>query len=196
MQKRSVEDRFWSKVEKTDGCWVWRGTLTKTGHGHFWLEGRMVRAHRLSYTMLVGEIPNGLSLDHLCRDKLCVNPAHLEAVPQIENVLRGAGPTAENAKKEVCKNGHPLSGRNLKLKPQNGRPHRYCRECLNATNRMRRMRPNSALPANLTGYCKRGHPRTTKGTYITTNKHGFTRMRCKACVQMLKPTWKSHRQPE
>jgi hypothetical protein len=86
-------------------------------------------AHRLVYEELVGPIPEGMELDHLCRNTSCVNPAHLEPVPHRVNVLRGVGPTAENAVKTECVNGHPLTGRNLCIRKEGGRK---CRTCLYA----------------------------------------------------------------
>ena len=74
------EERFWAKVDKTDDCWLWTANRTNAGYGHFWLDRRMVLAHRFAYELLIGPIPDGLTLDHLCRVRACVNPAHLEAV--------------------------------------------------------------------------------------------------------------------
>lgn len=81
--------RFWSKVEKTDTCWLWRGFTTKKGYGHFALGRGYKQAHRHSYELLVGKIPSHLQIDHLCRVRNCVNPDHLEPVTSRENALRG-----------------------------------------------------------------------------------------------------------
>ena len=86
-------------------------------------------AHRVSYEALVGPIPKDLCIDHLCRVRNCVNPAHLEPVTVRENILRGNGPTAVNARKAFCKRGHPLFGENLYRKVRNGWPARECRAC-------------------------------------------------------------------
>jgi len=86
------ESRFWSSIVKTDSCWLWIGTVNSTGYGYFQTGGRgtkKARAHRYAYEFLVGPIPKGLVLDHLCRVKICVNPEHLQPVTQRENVLRG-----------------------------------------------------------------------------------------------------------
>lgn len=81
-------ERFWSKVEKTDGCWLWTSTTNENGYGRFSIKRRFVSAHRLAYEMTVGPIPDGLTIDHLCRVRSCVRPEHLEAVTLQENCLR------------------------------------------------------------------------------------------------------------
>ncbi len=85
-----LAERFWANVEKTDLCWRWTAHLDrKTGYGRLLVDGGMVGAHRIAYQLLVGPIPEGLDLDHLCRNKACVNPDHLEPVTQQENIRRG-----------------------------------------------------------------------------------------------------------
>lgn len=84
-----LASRFWLRVHKTDDCWLWTSTLRR-GYGRFWIApGRFVPAHRFAYELLVGPIPEGLELDHLCRNPACVNPAHLDPVTHRENVRRG-----------------------------------------------------------------------------------------------------------
>jgi hypothetical protein len=107
MAERTVEERFMAKVEKTDSCWIWTAQCTPGGYGRFKIGGRPLRAHRVAYELLVGPIPEGLVLDHLCRVRHCVNPAHLEPVTQRENVLRGDAVGAVNAAKTHCPQGHP-----------------------------------------------------------------------------------------
>ena len=118
-------DRFWSKVNKTDSCWLWTSTLSSKNYGQFKLDGKMQYAHRVAYKMLVGPIPKGLTIDHLCRVRNCVNPKHLEPVTQRENTLRGNSPTAINAQKTHCINGHELSENNL----YKSSPGRRCITC-------------------------------------------------------------------
>ena len=82
------EARFWSYVEKTDGCWEWTGAKDGDGYGHLTIAGRVVGAHRFAYELLVGPIPEGLEIDHLCRNRACVKPADLEPVTRAENLRR------------------------------------------------------------------------------------------------------------
>ncbi len=121
-----IGQRFWPKVEKSAGCWEWRGGRAKTGYGQFWRKGKTELAHRIAYELSVGPIPAGLQLDHLCRNHGCVNPSHLEAVLPKVNYLRGVSPLANNARKTHCANGHVLTGENLYLRPT-GRGCRVCR---------------------------------------------------------------------
>jgi hypothetical protein len=95
------------------GCWTWTGGRSGYRYGGIVVSGRQVKAHRLSYELHVGPIPAGLTLDHLCRNTLCVNPAHLEPVTHAENVRRGMSPSAICARKTHCIHGHPFSGENL-----------------------------------------------------------------------------------
>ena len=96
----TAEQRFWSKVREQDGCWLWTGAVNVAGYGNFYLAGRWVVAHRFAYESMRDEIPEGLTLDHLCRITSCVNPWHLEPVSNEENVRRAfilagtSGPTA------------------------------------------------------------------------------------------------------
>lgn len=127
--------RFWSRVDITVGCWLWRGSLNHNGYGQFSISTTNNRAHRVAYHWLVGEIPEGLELDHLCRVRHCVNPAHLEPVTPRVNMLRGDSVAAINARKTHCVRGHVLAGRNVRIESDGGR---RCRAC--AAQRMRRVR--------------------------------------------------------
>ena len=108
-----VGARFWARVEKTEGCWLWMRPNGSTGYGQFRVAGQTVGAHRFAYELLVGSIPEGLTLDHLCRVRHCVNPAHMEVVTQRVNILRGDTLPARNAAKTHCPQGHPLAEENL-----------------------------------------------------------------------------------
>ncbi len=134
MKPTPPEPRFWSKVEKTDGCWNWTGT-TNRGYGQFNINGgNRIYAHRFSYELTNGPIPERLTIDHLCRNPSCVNPEHLEVVTMRENLLRGNTLQAENARKTLCKKGHPLEGDNL-VQCLLRRGKRICRTCRNERRR-------------------------------------------------------------
>lgn len=107
MTARTEWERFWEKVDVEPAqCWQWTAT-TAGRYGQFVMDGgQRIPAHRYAWQALVGPITDGLVVDHLCRNKLCVNPDHLEPVPERINTLRGVAPSALNARKARCKNGH------------------------------------------------------------------------------------------
>lgn len=112
----SIEDRFWSKVEKQFcGCWLWHGRLSDRGYGIFHYSSKdSRRAHRFAYEVMKGKIPDGRELDHLCRVRNCVNPEHLEPVTHRENMMRAKDTfPAIHAAKTHCVRGHELAGNNL-----------------------------------------------------------------------------------
>jgi hypothetical protein len=124
------EERFAEKIRIEGDCWIWTGSASPSRQGtkyaHFWAKGKHWRACRWAYEFMIGEIPEGLTLDHLCRNTLCVNPYHCEPVTLRENILRGFGPTAVNARKLRCIHGHELAGANLYV-TKTGK--RQCKEC-------------------------------------------------------------------
>lgn len=117
--------RFWDKVEKTESCWVWFGAKTG-GYGQIKFGDRIHYAHRISYMLATGAFPKYM-IDHLCRNPACVNPKHMEDVTNMTNSLRGISPAAQNARKVVCKHGHPFDKENTYI-GTNGR-FRTCRLC-------------------------------------------------------------------
>ena len=126
-QITSAAGSFWARVEKSTGCWIWRGSVGVWGYGQFQpRRGRNLRAHRVAWELIRGPIPQGLVLDHLCRNKLCVNPDHLEPVTNRVNTLRGVGPSAMNAAKTECKHGHPFIAENTRI---DHKGKRVCRTC-------------------------------------------------------------------
>ena len=120
-------------VDRVTECWLWQKSKNDQGYGHIYLEGRLQSAHRVSYVVFVGPLKKNLTIDHKCRVPSCINPDHLEAVSMRENILRGNGLAAIQARQTYCKRGHPLSGANLYMEP-GGR--RRCRACI----RMHRQR--------------------------------------------------------
>lgn len=117
---------FWSRVNKTDFCWLWLPVCEKNGYGRVWINKKRLGVHVVSYLLTGKQIPDGLVIDHLCRTRNCVNPSHLEAVTRGENVLRGKGITALNVKKTHCKRGHEFNKENTYL-IKGGRDCRRCR---------------------------------------------------------------------
>lgn len=110
------------------GCWIWKAAADPSGYGRCRDEnGRSRNAHVVFYESLRGPVPSGLELDHLCRVRACVNPLHLEPVTRRENVLRGEGPCAANARKTHCYVGHKFTAENTRI-GRSGRE-RACREC-------------------------------------------------------------------
>lgn len=114
-------------VSKTDTCWIWTGSLSKTGYSKTRIGDKHLLAHRVIFEHLKGPIPEGMQLDHLCRNRACVNPDHLEIVTPTENLRRGISPSAINSRRTECVKGHPFSPQNTYSTPD-GR--RQCRICI------------------------------------------------------------------
>ena len=126
------EDEIRKEGVIMDGCINFNGYIGPTGYGRKWHQGKMKLAHRVAWEEAFGEIPKGLVIDHLCRNRSCVNVDHMELVTPKENVLRGVGPSAKNKCKDVCPNGHPYTGDNLIVSRKG---FRSCRICQNIYRR-------------------------------------------------------------
>lgn len=134
IEKPISNARFWLHVDKRpSGCWLWTGKTTN-GYGIVGIggrNGRLMRAHRVAYESMVGPIPKGLDLDHLCRVRNCVNPAHLEPVTRLENLRRSP---LTSVGQTHCVRGHNLG-------PVIAGRRRLCRECHREWDKRRRVDP-------------------------------------------------------
>lgn len=133
--------------EALTGCWLWTGSISSGGYGRHWDNGPKY-AHRISWEMINGAIPAEMTIDHLCRNRACVNPEHMEVVPMMVNTLRGSGPTAANAKKTHCSHGHAYTAENTIYytnKSSKSRTlRRVCRSCVSRKSGTNRYSPKKA----------------------------------------------------
>lgn len=174
MKTQRTLDRFMAKVDvQPGGCWLWFGAISAKGYGRFMLDGRNRLAHRVAFEIFVGPIPAGLTIDHTCEDRACVNPEHLEPVTNRENLERGFWPAT--AFKTRCSQGH-----RLELVANGSR--RICRICDRASQRRYRQRLRDAgrigLPSAAKTHCPRGHVYDELNTYRTP---GSGHRLCRTC---------------
>jgi hypothetical protein len=136
---KTLDEKFWTKVDRRGPteCWPWIGARESNGYGQLQMKSnkrtRYLMAHRVAYELQIGRIPDGLVIDHLCRNRVCVNASHLEPVTSLVNIQRGTrGPSAN------CIHGHPFSGENLMIQTWRGRSRPRCRTCRRAEDARRR----------------------------------------------------------
>lgn len=179
---KPIEERFWDKVQKTPDCWVWTAA-TNYGYGVFGQKKpfkKTHKAHRFSFELANGPIPEGLVLDHLCRNRACVRPDHLEPVTLGENLLRGETGPGINARKTHCTFGHEFSPENTFLRAGK----RYCKMCTRARDRIRKPKKTTPSQAEINRaktHCPSGHPYS--GDNLSLSKCGRMRS-CKACKRL------------
>lgn len=172
------EDRFWPNIEMTQTCWNWRGAMRPNGYGRIYdskkkcKAGRQASAHRFAYELLKGPVPLGLVVHHICRNRRCVNPAHLEAVTQRENVHESESPAAQNVRKERCPNGHRYDY----ARPDGSRG---CRQCIKQTS-ARHSKTRDRTLDNEMRTCAQC------GTVFVVNKYQPTRLCSMHCVGIVR----------
>ena len=141
--KTSFEQRFWSKVDKTESCWVWKGAL-HDGYGTITIGYAQKMAHRASLEIAGVEVPADQFVDHVCRNRACVRPEHLRVVSPIVNAIENShSPWALNRSKTQCKRGHPFDASNTYHVLEKGKLKRRCKECRRSAVRSRRRRVKS-----------------------------------------------------
>jgi hypothetical protein len=168
---RVASRQFWPQVlvEGEGECWTWTGSTLPKGYGRITLggtKGAVVYAHRWSYAYFVGPFSEELAIDHLCKNRSCVNPAHLEPVTRVVNTMRGECPAARGARATYCVNGHPFTPENTHT---DHKGHRICRACNKEGLRALRAKCLVApRPPRLSKvHCRWGHAYTPENTYFT-----------------------------
>lgn len=145
--KKTLNDRFLERFEQTNGCWEWKSTMHHSGYGVIYKSPKQLLAHRVSweyYNKTV--IPDELEVDHICRNRKCVNPKHLRIVTHKINCLENSeSPLAKHAKKTHCPKGHPLSGDNLVKYHLEKLNQRFCKACFNQWQRNNRKKKAERL---------------------------------------------------
>jgi hypothetical protein len=190
---RNATERFFEKVQKTDSCWLWTAATTAAGYGCFKVRSHhLVLSHRWSYEYHVGPIPDGLTIDHLCRTPACVNPEHMEAVSQAENNRRVPRPSH-------CPAGHEFTPENTQIRTVNRERGWTGRACITCVRE--RVAVRSAEIASgewvvthkpfemLQSRCLWGHEYTPENTYVAPSG----RRDCRTCVRARVAAYKARR---
>ena len=159
------------------GCWEWPGARAN-GYGRVGFGGKCAVVHRLVYVHFVGPVPDGLELDHLCRNRCCANFEHLEAVTGRMNKLRGVSPSAQCARKTHCSRGHEFSPENTRVTPLGKRSCRKCHVIHNTANRKRKWKPPP--PRQPKTHCPHGHE-LSGDNLINDVVGGHPARRCRTC---------------
>lgn len=141
MEMPDVREKFDNKYEiKQSGCWEWTGYRLPKGYGYINIGGKSTGAHRVSYIIHKGEIPNGMHVHHICENTCCVNPEHLTILTPEDNLKLNSSPIAINSRKKFCKRGHEFNEDNTRYIKRNGKLHRRCRQCHNESCKQKRHR--------------------------------------------------------
>lgn len=176
-------DRFLDKIAIGDGCWEWQAYKNRGGYGSFRYAGQLRPAYRFAYELMVGPIPAGYHVDHLCRNPRCVRFDHLEAVTPSENSRRRAGWAAQ---KLFCPNGHQYTPTNT----GKDKGYAYCRECKRASCRAYYERRKALIATTGSRYvpvkdgsvCHRGHEMSEANVYVRPNG----KRQCRECTRISK----------
>lgn len=185
-----AEDRLWLNVDRRGPgeCWPWTGSL-EDGYGRLRVaSGKRMPAHRFAWTLVNGPVPDGMVMDHLCRNRACCNPAHVEPVSNRENLMRGDTHAARNSAKTRCIRGHDFTEENTYVDPL-GR--RCCKSCQSARRSERRDRIASGLEviAPARTHCSQGHEFTGENTYVSPRGEVV----CRKCRRIYRQHWRKAR---
>lgn len=144
LRYKMVIDRFFEKVKITSHCWIWNASKNEDGYGLFRFNGKVRRAHQFSYKLYKGKLKDGCEIDHICKNRSCVNPYHMEGVTHKENTLRGNTVGGVYARRTHCKSGHPFTGENVYSRgPGLGRGCRACNKIWNMNKKARKEAKNA-----------------------------------------------------